>query len=133
MKGLFCAMSLLRTGLPLRNFKCPGQARHPFNMEAAAPGFKAAHQVFNGPWVGVTGCTDLNGSSPGEQKLDSILRCDDAAHAKNRNFHGLRRLVDHSPSNGLDGWAGEAPGDVAQARPPRLDIDGHSEKCVCQA
>src|ERR1017187_10673943 len=102
-------------------------------MVTATPGFEAAGKALTGPWVGVAGRAHLDGGSAGKHKFDRVFRRDYTSHAKDRNVDGAGGFIDHAQGDGLDGWAGEAAGNVTEARAPRLRVNGHGKEGVDQA
>jgi hypothetical protein len=97
---------------------------------AGAPLLEAGGDAFGGAGIGIAGSADLDGSSSREKELDSVLRGGDAAESNDGNGDGLRGFPDHADGDRFDSGAGEAAGDVPQARAPRFHIDDKREEGV---
>ena len=86
--------------------------------------------MLDGTGVSIAGRANLDSGGSGEEEFDGVFRSADASHADDRDFDGLRGFPDHADCNGLDSWAGEAPGDVAEAGAAGFNVNGERDESV---
>jgi hypothetical protein len=74
----------------------------------------------------------LHGAGSRQHEFHYVERGCDSAHANHRNFHGVRRVLDHAQRDGLDSRAREAGGYIGNSRTARFRVNRHGEKSIDQ-
>src|SRR6202011_3855160 len=88
----------------LRN-QAAGQLCQPRDLVFNTPILELVHDLLCGTRIPIAGCANLYCGSPGEHELHDVGGSRDSSHAHHGDLYGMRHVVNHAQSNGLNGGA----------------------------